>query len=82
MKIFRRLMFLAAISFVIALGLFFINSNIIVKSSFADKLGEIVFMTIPVFIIVSLVYFANRALVRSVKGLKNKKPSQGEGSNR
>lgn len=82
MEIFRRLLFLGAISLVIATGLFFINSSVIVKSSFTDKLGEIIFLTIPVFIVVFLVYYANKALVRSVKGLKNKKPSQGEGSNR
>ena len=82
MKTLRRLSGLVMLSLIIATGLFFINSNVIVKSSFADKIGEILFLAIPVFIIITILYYANKALVRSVKGLKNKKPSGGEGFNR
>ena len=69
------------ISLAIATGLFFINSNVIV-TSFTDKIAEIFFLAIPVFIVIAILYYANRALVRSVKNIRNKKPSQGEGLNR
>jgi hypothetical protein len=82
MKILRRLLILFILSLIIATGLFFINSNVIVKNSFADKIGEIIFLAVPVFIIITILYYVNKALVRSVKGLKNKKPSGGEGLNR
>lgn len=82
MKTLNRFLILGLLSLVIATGLYFINSNVIVKNSFADKIGEIVFLAVPVFIIITILYYANKALVRSVKGLKNKKPSVGEGSNR
>lgn len=82
MKTLRRFLVLIVVSLVIATGLFFINSNVILKSSFFDKIAEVVFLAIPVFIVITILYYANRALVRSVKGFKNKKPSQGEGLNR
>lgn len=82
MKTFRRLLVLVVLSLIIATGLFFINSNVIVKSSLLDKIGEIIFLAVPVFIVIAILYYVNKALVRSVKGLKNKKPSAGEGLNR
>lgn len=69
---------LAVLSLMIATVLFFINRSVIVKTSFGDKVGEIIFLSIPVFIVVLILFFVNRALIKSVKGLKNKKPS-GEG---
>lgn len=77
MKAFRKIFVLALVSILIATGLFFINSSV-VKTSFGDKVGEIVFLSVPVFIVLLILYFVNRALVKSVKGIKNKKPS-GEG---
>lgn len=62
------------LSLLIATGLFFINSNVIV-TGFFDKVAEILFTAIPVFIIIAILYYVNRALVRSVKNIKNKKPS-------
>jgi len=82
MKALRRLLVLALLSVIIATGLFFINSNVIVKNSLGDKIGEIIFLAVPVFIVISFLYYVNKALVKSVKGLKNKKPSTGEGLNR
>lgn len=73
---------MALLSLIIATGLFFINSNVIVKNSLGDKIGEIIFLAVPVFIVISILHYANKALVKSIKGLKNKKPSAGEGSNR
>lgn len=68
---------MALLSIVIATGLFFINSSVI-KNSFADKVFEILAMAIPVFIVLALLLYVNKALVKSVRGIKNKKPS-GEG---
>lgn len=82
MKTLRRLSVLVLLSLIIATGLFFINSNVIVKNSLGDKIGEIIFLAVPVFIVISILYYANKALVKSVKGLKNKKPSAWEGLNR
>ena len=81
MKTFRRLLVLIVLSLVIAIGLFFVNSDVIV-TSFGDKIAEVVFLAIPIFIIITILYFVNRALVKSVKGIRNKKPSGGEGLNR
>ena len=75
MKTFRRIALLLLISLIIASGLFFVNHKII-ATSFGDKIIEILITTIPVFIIVSLLYFINRAVVRSVKSIKTKKPSK------
>ena len=65
----------------IAIGLFFINSNVIV-STFSQKISEILFLTLPVFIVLAILFYVNRALVRTVKSVRNKKPSAGEGLNR
>lgn len=77
MKTLRKLLVVALISVVIATGLFFINSTVI-KNSFADKVLEILITAIPVFIVLALLLYINKALIRSVKAIKNKKPS-GEG---
>lgn len=74
----KRFFKLIVLSVIIAIGLFFINSDVIV-TTWVDKIFEIVLLTIPVFIILCLLYFANRALVKTVKGIKKKKPSQEEG---
>ena len=79
MKIFGKLIVLLLLSFAVATGLFFINSSMIV-SSWHDNVAEIAFLAIPVFIVLALLYFVNRALIRTVKGLRKKKPSEGEGS--
>jgi len=81
MKTFRKLLGLLLISVMIAIGLFFINSNVIV-STFSQKISEILFLTLPVFIVLAILFYVNRALVRTVKSVRNKKPSAGEGLNR
>ncbi|WP_317501359.1 hypothetical protein [Flavobacterium sp. DG1-102-2] len=80
MKTFRKLLGLLVVSVMIAIGLFFINSSVIV-SSFSDKVSEILFLTLPVFIVLAILFYVNRALVRTVKSVRNKKPSAGEGLN-
>lgn len=79
MNAFKRFLVLAVLSLIMATGLFFINRTVIVKSSFLDKIAEIVFLAIPVFIVLALMYYVNRSLVRSIKKARNKKPSAGEG---
>ena len=81
MKTFRKLLGLLVISVIIAIGLFFINSTVIVNS-FSDKVAEILFLTLPVFIVLAILFYVNRALVRTVKSVRNKKPSTGEGLDR
>ncbi|ALM49738.1 hypothetical protein AMR72_12980 [Flavobacterium psychrophilum] len=77
MKTLKKLLVMALVSVVIATGIFFINSTVI-KNSFADKVLEILVLAIPVFIVLALLLYVNKALVKSVRGIKNKKPS-GEG---
>lgn len=78
MKKINRFFLLLILSVIIAIGLFFINSNVI-TTTWVGKMAEIGFLTIPVFIVVALLYYANRALVKTVKGISKKKPSQKEG---
>lgn len=78
MKKISRFFVLLIISIIIAIGLFFINSSVI-TTTWVGKIAEIAFLTIPVFIVVALLYYANRALVKTVKGISKKKPSQQEG---
>jgi len=78
MKTFRKLLGLLVVSVMIAIGLFFINSSVII-SSFSDKVSEVLFLTLPVFIVLAILFYVNRALVRTVKSVRNKKPSAGEG---
>lgn len=75
MKILFRLFFLTILSVGIAAAFFFINHKVIVAST-EDKIYEVLVTAIPVFIVVSLLYFINRAIVKTVKGLKTKKPSK------
>lgn len=74
----KRFLKLTVLSIIIATGLFFINSGVIV-TTWVGILFEIILLTIPVLIILYLLYFANRALVKTAKGIKKKKPSQEEG---
>jgi|GEM_PF-1777963 len=80
MKSLGKLFLLILLSFAIATALFFVNSDVIV-SSWKDNIGEIAFVAVPVFIVLALLYYVNKALVKTVKGLKKKKPSGEEGLN-
>jgi len=70
----KRLLLLLMLSIVIAAGLFFVNSSVI-ESTTVDKVSEIGVLTIPVFIVVCLFYYINRALIRKAKTLGKRKPS-------
>lgn len=74
----KRLFAILIISIIIATSLFFINRSVIV-SSWTDNILEVGVITMPVFILLTLVYFINRALIKTVKKLKKKKPSGEEG---
>jgi len=74
----KRLFVLFIISLAIALIYYFTSDDVVV-SSWSTKIGEIVFVTIPVFILISLLYFVNRAVVKSVKGIAKKSPPKKEG---
>lgn len=74
----KKLLLLLLLSLAIATGIFFINNVIVSKHQ--DAVLEIGFTTIPVFIVVALLYYINRAVFRRLKTLKKKKPSGQEGS--
>ena len=74
----KKIFLLLLLSVLIATALFYTNNVIVYTAS--DMLFEIAFIAVPVFILLSLLYLVNRALIRKVKGLRKKKPSAGEGS--
>ncbi|TRW22084.1 hypothetical protein FMM05_19240 [Flavobacterium zepuense] len=78
MKTIKRLFVLFIISLAIALVYYFTADDVVV-SSWSTKVGEVIAVTVPVFILISLLYFVNRAMVRSVKGMAKKSPPKKEG---
>ena len=68
----KKILVLLLISLALSTGIFFIN-NVIV-SGWDGMLSEIAIMAIPVFIIIALLYYANRAIIRKVRSIR-KKPS-------
>ena len=82
MKPFRKFLQLLLLSIVIAVIYYtFILDNVI-KSSFSTKVGEVVVVTIPIFIIVVLVYGVGRIILKSAKGISKKNLPNQEGQNR
>lgn len=71
----KRLFTLLLLSVAISAALFFINSSVI-ENSWADKISEIAVLTIPIFIVVCLLYYINGAIVKKVRGVAKKKPSE------
>lgn len=82
MKSFRRFFQLLILSIVIAIEYYFFVLDNVVKSSFSTKVGEIVVVTIPVFVIVVLLYVVGRIIVKSAKGISKKNLPNQEGQNR
>ena len=74
----KKILLLLLLSLAVATGIFFTN-NIIV-SQWQDAVPEIAVTAIPVFIVIALLYYINRAIFRKVRDLKKKKPSGQEGS--
>jgi RsiW-degrading membrane proteinase PrsW (M82 family) len=70
----KRIFILLILSVAVATALFYVNSNVI-QSDLQDKLSEIGVITIPVFIVLSLFYYVNRAIIKKVRGTGKKKPS-------
>lgn len=82
MKSFRRFFQLLILSVVIAIVYYFFVLDNVVKSSFSTKIGEIVVVTIPVFVIVVLLYVVARIILKSAKGISKKNLPNQEGQNR
>lgn len=80
MKTLRRLLVLFIVSVIIASAIYFMSDDVVV-SSWATKIGEIGAVTVPVFIVVALLYFINRVVVKSVKGIAKKSLPKKEGQN-
>jgi ABC-type arginine transport system permease subunit len=70
----KRIIILIIISLAISTAIFFINSNVI-QSAWSDKMYEVIFIAIPVFIVVSILYYANRSIIKRVRGGQKNKPS-------
>ena len=70
----KRVVVLLVLSLAISTAAFFINSDVI-EYTLTEKLVQIAVLAIPIFIIVSLLYFINKAVVKKAKSIKTKKPS-------
>lgn len=70
----KKVLLLILVSIFISLGISFINADVI-ETSFLDKAAEIIVVAIPVFIIISLMYYCNRAIMKRAKSFKKEKPS-------
>lgn len=79
MKTVRALFFIYILSYAAAIGSTFINNDLIVSYSLSDRITEAAFVSIPVFIVLSLLYAIIRMVIITVRAVKNKKPSGGEG---
>lgn len=65
----KKLLILIVVSLAISTAIFFINSTVI-KSTWSDILIEILVLAIPVFIVVALLFYANRAIVRRINSMR------------
>lgn len=74
----KKILLLLLLSLAIATAIFFTN-NIIV-SQWQDAIPEIAVTAVPVFFVIALLYYVNRAIFRKMRSLKKKKPSDQEGS--
>ena len=67
----KKFLLLIIVSLAISTVIFFINSTVI-KSSWTAKVSEILVMTVPVFIVVAILFYANKAIIKGVRGLRKK----------
>ena len=74
MKLIRRFVLLYIIALLLSSSLFFINSNVVV-SNWHTRTYEVLTVSVPVFFIVLLIYTIVRAVTKTAKAVKNKKPS-------
>ena len=74
MKVLKNAL-LVLLSLAISAIIFFLNNSNLIVLGWEDKLAEIGVMAIPVFIILALLYYINRSLVKRIKTIK-KKPSK------
>ncbi|WP_297334384.1 hypothetical protein [Flavobacterium sp.] len=80
MKTVRNLFLIYILSFITAVGSTFINDTLVVNYRLEDRLTEAALISIPVFLVLSLLYIVNRLVVKTLKAVKKKKPSGTEGS--
>jgi hypothetical protein len=80
MKTVRNLFLIYILSFIAAIGSTFINDTLVVNYKTGDRLAEAALISIPVFVVLSLLYIINRLLVKTLRAVKKKKPSGTEGS--
>ncbi|AXG74277.1 hypothetical protein DVK85_08535 [Flavobacterium arcticum] len=78
MKTIRALFFIYIFSYAVAIGSTFINNNLIVSYNIADRVLEAAFVSIPIFIALTLLYAIIRLIIITIKAVKNKKPSCNE----
>ncbi len=78
MKIAKRLVLLYIIALLISSSLLFINSNVVV-SNWHTRVYEVLTVSLPVFLVILVIYTIIRAISKTAKGIKNKKPSDREG---
>ncbi|NDI99410.1 hypothetical protein GWA97_10025 [Flavobacterium sp. LaA7.5] len=79
MKTLRNLFLIYILSFITAVGSTFINDTLIVSYTFADRVLEAAFISIPVFIVLALLYAIMRLTMKTAKATKKKKPPVKEG---
>jgi len=79
MKSLSRFFQLLIISIIIAIVYYFFMLDNVVKSSFITKIGEIIVVTIPIFVIVVLLYLVARVVKRSASKISKKNLPDKEG---
>lgn len=78
MKTLRAFILLYILAVVIALPLYFIRDGVIIQST-EDKIFEVLTASVPVFVILCLLYILIKIIRKTAKKIKKKKPSVGEG---
>ncbi|WP_159799605.1 hypothetical protein [Flavobacterium sp. MK4S-17] len=83
MKTIKRLFVIYILSLIIASAVLFINRDIVV-SGWDDKLFEVAFLSLPVFVVLLLLYTISKILLKTSRAIqnKNKRPSRPEDLNK
>jgi len=85
MRTIRRLLILFVLSVIIAVAIYFMTDDVVV-SSWTTKIGEVVALIIPVFVFITIAYYAVQLIKtlvgkgsNAVKGVAKKSPPNKEG---
>ena len=73
MKLIRRLVLLYMIALLISSSLFFINSDVVV-SNWHTRVYEVITVSIPVFLVILLLYAIIKAISKGARAVKKQKP--------